>query len=241
MPEQPPQLTTLLRLYDKTSSNLSLMDNITKTCTKCGLSKDSDKFPVRRTGSKDGRDSWCRECKNEAGRAWERANKEQRKEYDRKRAANPLVKEMRNAALRKRYNDPKTGPEIKAKLKAYRSDIETKQKRNRARNLRYKTDPKYKLSCLLRGRLKSVLRGESKAGSAVRDLGCTIEVLKIYLESKFQPGMTWENWSRDGWHIDHIIPLASFDLTDRERFLKACHYTNLQPLWAKQNLKKHDH
>ena len=62
--------------------------------------------------------------------------------------------------------------------------------------------------------------------------------LRDYLESKFQPGMTWDNWTTNGWHIDHIKPLASFDLTDREQFLRACHYTNLQPLWAIDNLKK---
>jgi hypothetical protein len=50
--------------------------------------------------------------------------------------------------------------------------------------------------------------------------------------------MTWENWTTNGWHIDHIRPLASFDLTDRQQFLVACHYTNLQPLWATENRKK---
>jgi len=50
--------------------------------------------------------------------------------------------------------------------------------------------------------------------------------------------ITWENHSRAGWHIDHIKPLISFDLIEREQFLEACHYTNLQPLWAKENLRK---
>jgi len=62
--------------------------------------------------------------------------------------------------------------------------------------------------------------------------------LMAYLEALFTPGMTWDNRGLYGWHIDHIKPLASFDLTDREQFLQACHYTNLQPLWWQDNLKK---
>lgn len=50
--------------------------------------------------------------------------------------------------------------------------------------------------------------------------------------------MTWDNWAPKGWHVDHIIPLSSFDLTNRDQLLAACHYTNLQPLWAKENLQK---
>lgn len=84
------------------------------------------------------------------------------------------------------------------------------------------------------------LKNQQKAGSAVDDLGCTIPELMAHLERRFLPGMTWANWSRHGWHIDHIKPLASFDLTDREQFLAACHYTNLQPLWAVDNLRKGD-
>ena len=72
------------------------------------------------------------------------------------------------------------------------------------------------------------------------DLGCTIPELKQYLESKFQEGMTWENWGVHGWHIDHIIPLSSFDLADRDQLLTAFHYTNLQPLWAQANWSKGD-
>ncbi len=78
-------------------------------------------------------------------------------------------------------------------------------------------------------------RGQ-KVGSAVRDLGCSVDKLKKHLESRFRFGMTWENYGM--WHIDHIRPLASFDLTDRVQFLQACHYTNLQPLWAPENLGK---
>ena len=106
--------------------------------------------------------------------------------------------------------------------------------------IRYKNDINYKLSVRIRKRMYGAIIGNQKAGSAVSDLGCSVEFLKQYLESKFQPGMSWENYGLYGWHIDHIIPLASFDLTDREQFLKACHYTNLQPLWAVDNLRKSD-
>ena len=82
------------------------------------------------------------------------------------------------------------------------------------------------------------LKGAVKAGSSVQDLGCTVEELKAHIESQFKDGMTWSNHGVDGWHIDHIVPLASFDLTNRDQFLKAVNYTNLQPLWAFDNLSK---
>ena len=138
---------------------------------------------------------------------------------------------------------------IKAQHKVYReNNIDKARMRDRAYskankdkfNNRYKTDIQYKLSKLLRNRLQKSLKNKWKSGSAIKDLGCTIDELKTHLESKFQLGMTWDNWGFEGWHIDHIKPLASFDLTDREQFLIACHYTNLQPLWAKDNMAKSD-
>lgn len=105
---------------------------------------------------------------------------------------------------------------------------------------RKKTDVQFKLVTLLRTRLCNAIRNNQKAGSAISDLGCSIEELKSYLESLFQPGMAWSNWTKDGWHIDHIIPISSFDLCDREQVKKACHYSNLQPLWARDNMLKSD-
>lgn len=103
---------------------------------------------------------------------------------------------------------------------------------NRERKAR---DASYRIACALRSRISDAVRGQ-KAGSAVRDLGCSVVELRAHLESKFQSGMGWENYGE--WHIDHVRPLASFDLTDRAQFLRACHYTNLQPLWALDNIKK---
>ena len=103
---------------------------------------------------------------------------------------------------------------------------------------RYRSDALHALKLCLRNRLNIAIKKQYKSGSAVRDLGCSIEELKLYLESKFQEGMTWDNHGVYGWHIDHIVALSRFDLTNRKELLKAVHYSNLQPLWAKDNIRK---
>ena len=117
-----------------------------------------------------------------------------------------------------------------------------KEKINAQYKKRYHSDTNYKLKTNLRTRLGQVLRNHNigKTVSSLELVGCEIDFLKKYLESKFKKGMTWDNWSMYGWHIDHVIPLSSFDLSKLEEQKKAMHYTNLQPLWAKENLKKGD-
>lgn len=72
----------------------------------------------------------------------------------------------------------------------------------------------------------------------VQLLGCEFAVFVAHIESQFLPGMTWENHGLTGWHFDHIMPLSAFDLTDEEQLKKGCHYTNVQPLWAADNIRK---
>lgn len=100
------------------------------------------------------------------------------------------------------------------------------------------TDPVYKLQSLLRTRVWVALKRRSKKGSAVGLLGCTTEEAMTHIESQFLPGMTFKNWSHAGWHVDHKIPLSAFDLQDKKQLAMACHYTNLQPMWAKENIRK---
>jgi len=104
------------------------------------------------------------------------------------------------------------------------------------KSARVKADPRQKLMHSLRIRLLRALKRNSKTGSAVRDLGCSIDYFMEYIANKFQEGMTWDNHGE--WHLDHIKPLYQFDLTDREQLLEALHYTNYQPLWAIDNLRK---
>ncbi len=107
-----------------------------------------------------------------------------------------------------------------------------------AKRRRYRDNPATHLAVCLRSRLQGVWIRKEKGLASQQLLGCTYQQLVGHLEAQFKPGMTWENKGKDGWHIDHIRPLASFDLTDPEQLHRACHYTNLQPLWARDNLSK---
>jgi len=99
-------------------------------------------------------------------------------------------------------------------------------------------DPTFKLVKTLRSRLASALnrRNIEKGFSTMELTGCELPFLKGYLEAKFTEGMTWENHGE--WHLDHIKPCCSFDLKNEEEQKKCFHYTNLQPLWAVDNLSK---
>ena len=97
-------------------------------------------------------------------------------------------------------------------------------------------DPLYKIAHNLRSRLYDFLKGRIKHKNTQTLTGCSFKELMSHLESKFTKGMSWDNYGK--WHIDHIKPLASFDLLKPKELEKACHYSNLQPLWAKDNLKK---
>lgn len=82
--------------------------------------------------------------------------------------------------------------------------------------------------------------GNFKHGKTIELLGATAEEVKKHIESLFVEGMSWDNYSWDTWHIDHIIPLAAFDLRSEQQQKFAFHYTNLQPLWFKENIAKGD-
>lgn len=130
---------------------------------------------------------------------------------------------------------------ISQNSKKLKHSEESKLKISNSLFSRYKTNPvNRKISVNLRSRLNKAIKGKYKSGSAVNNLGCSVDYLVEYLESRFSLGMNWANYGTNGWHIDHIKPLCSFDLTNEVELNKACHYTNLQPLWWYDNLKKRD-
>lgn len=111
---------------------------------------------------------------------------------------------------------------------------------NRYQEKRRKEDPVYALTVRMRNRLRKALSAKTaaKVASTIQLVGCSPECLCMHIEAQFLPGMSWAN--RSEWHIDHIIPVAKFDLSDCEQQRAAFHYTNLRPLWAIDNRKKSD-
>ena len=111
-----------------------------------------------------------------------------------------------------------------------------KEKRKLRQKERLLIDPLFRLKRTINRRLNKCLKSKkwNKKNKTILYIGCSLEELKLHLEKQFKPGMTWENHGE--WHIDHIIPLAS--AKTEEDLYKLNHYTNLQPLWAIDNLKK---
>ena len=107
---------------------------------------------------------------------------------------------------------------------------------------KYHTKLQYKIKHNYRTRVAAALRAQyaTKDVTSLELMGCTIDTAIAHIESQFKEGMNWENWAHHTWHIDHIRPCASFDLTDPEQLKQCFHYTNLQPLWAKDNMQKSD-
>lgn len=183
----------------------------TKKCSKCGVIKEVCEFRKDKT-KKDGIYSSCKNCKL----IWRRENKE-----------------ITNAANRRSKKNNKD------KINKYNSEYRKKNRDriNEKTRHRHKNDILFKLSRNVRTRMGMFLKSENftKGKNKTKDiLGCTPQELKEFLEKKFKKGMSWDN--RNKWHIDHVIPLSSANT--EEEVLNLCHYTNLQPLWVKENLEK---
>jgi hypothetical protein len=188
--------------------------------------------------ARDGRHGWCRACKAEAARRWyaEPENRAKVAESDRRWYSNPENRAKRAESRRRWLERPESRAKRAEANRRYRKTPEGRAKRSEEHRRRRQTNPQARLANLLRTRLRSALKGTVKSARTMELLGCPIEHLVKHLESKFLPGMSWQNHGE--WHVDHIRPLASFNLTDPEQQRQACHWTNLQPLWAADNIIK---
>ena len=173
-------------------------------------------------------------------------NKEYRKLYWRIREAKPDRKEKNKKRFQeyRQKNPEKFKDYAKKHSNKWRNENRERylQKKRENNKLAYRNNLQHKLGNLLRTRIWTALKiqGLKKNHSTMEITGCSKEELIQHLESQFSEGMTWENWSLNGWHIDHIRPVSSFDLSDPAQVKECFHYSNLQPLWAIDNLKKSD-
>lgn len=131
-------------------------------------------------------------------------------------------------------------PENRKKMLDYarKYNASYKEIKNARRRERYANDPNYNIEHRYRTRLQKLLKlsGINKSRRTLDYLGCTSEEFRRYIESKFNDGMNWDN--KGEWHIDHIKPCCSFDLTKEDQLNECFHYTNLRPLWGIDNLYK---
>lgn len=216
-----------------------------KTCSQCGIYKSYDNFSKTQTHKmRDGHKSACKNCLN-------KKNQNIANNRPTTNISHYMCSDCKEDKPISEFNKDKfksTGYRTRCRS-CDRNYKRTYWLKNSHELIKEKTrhrrnSPDIWMAHGLRVRIGKIMREiykintSNKAGSAVRDLGYSIQDFKKYIESKFQSGMTWDNHGFYGWHIDHIKPLSNFDLTNREQFLIACHYTNLQPLWACDNLRK---
>lgn len=211
-----------------------------KVCSKCKIEKDVCEFGNSKS-SKDGLLYCCKECNKLRGKKYAQENyKKVLDTQKRWRKKNPewvsnRYKKYRlensEKVLEMNRNWYKNNPE---KKKIYRENY--KPRKRERRKERRENDNVFNLVNRLRCRLRKYLitLNITKKNRTFDIVGCTPEFLKEHLEKQFKDGMSWDN--KNEWHIDHIIPLSS--AKSEEELYQLCHYTNLQPLWAEENLRK---
>lgn len=158
--------------------------------------------------AKDKHQSKCRKCEK---RYWQEHREQYRKNG------------RRNMSKRRKTK------EFKAYMKKYNREYSKKRK---------KEDLNYRLLNYLRNRIRTAMLYCNKSLPTKKLIGCSIQLFRKHLEKQFKEGMNWNNYGRKGWHIDHILPCCSFDLSKEEEQRKCFHYSNLQPLWAIENMQK---
>lgn len=179
---------------------------------------------ARQETRRKARAKWVANHPEKAAEVALKANKKHRQKTETK--ARRLAQQQRYMAT----------PEGQASRKAWLNSSSGRASENASRKKRYHENPDFRMRHLLRTRLNSALSNVSD-GSGVKLLGCTIAQFKLHIESLWQPGMSWDNYAWE-WHLDHIIALGLFDLTDPAQLQQAAHYTNLQPLFTADHQRK---
>lgn len=192
-----------------------------KLCLGCTAVLPRSAFYVRK---KNGHIiGMCKECEKQKRREWSAAHRQQ------------------VAAYKLRYREPRRALEAEKSREYIRTH---KAERNAKLRLRIRTDPRFAIERLLRHSLADAVRlaVTKKAASTFKLLGCSIVEFMTHIEKQWTLGMSWENWGagRGKWNLDHIRPIASFDLTKPEDQKDCFRWSNFQPLWMVDNVRKKD-
>ena len=207
----------------------------TKTCTKCGneLPATEENFRVHKAVL----NSQCRACDREYARKWNNEHPEKRKIS--KARYQKVHSESYTAYLVQWRKDHPGYATIESK-KWYHANLDKARAGRRKQATRARSKIENRLHANVSRGIHHML-ANAKAGRHWPEiLGYTIEELKHHLESKFLPGMSWDNYGLHGWHIDHIIPKEFFEFNSAEdaEFQYCWSLNNLQPMWAEDNIRK---
>jgi len=127
---------------------------------------------------------------------------------------------------------------LEGKIKTRQWTVKYRSRTRKWYNERYQTDSQFRISVSLRKRLSGALKAQNirKSARTAELIGCSIKELAVHLQQKFKTGMSWENYGQ--WHVDHIVPCSRFGLSDASQQKECFHFSNLQPLWAVENIVK---
>jgi hypothetical protein len=211
----------------------------TKVCSCCKKPLTTDNFRKNRT-KKDGLSNQCKECLSEAQKKylqsrpnywkdWYKMRITKDPSFNKRRYKNLNTDNHREKTKLRRDKFRKLNPNYEKKGTPQYEKVLSRRKK------RYQQDELFRLKVNIRN---TILRGlqNPKSSRTEEILGCSIQSFKDFIESKFKDGMNWNNQGKNGWELDHIIPLDSAETDDQ--VLKLNHYTNFQPLWGEQNRKK---
>jgi hypothetical protein len=172
--------------------------------------------------------TYCYGCHLDKRKARRAADPEAHRARSRKRHTMPEYRARRNEYRRR--------PEVKAAIAERRRTPKVRARVSARNRERAATDPSWLLAKRTRTRIWGALRQRIKAASTFRLIGCSVERLRAHIEAQWLPGMSWENYGE--WHVDHIRPCASFDLSNALQQRAAFNFVNLRPMWGSDNGEK---
>jgi hypothetical protein len=207
---------------------------LVKQCTKCKEYKLLEEYSNRKQDGVFGKNAQCKICERERSKLYHYKNREvileRKKKYEKQNRHIISIKQKKYREENKdviRERKKEFGKKNREKLSKYSVEYHKKRKQ---------TDPIFKMKCNISSRISESMKrqGYTKRSKTYQILGCDFDTFKKHIERQFTKGMNWNNQGE--WHFDHIVPISSAQT--EEQVIELNHYTNFQPLWAEDNLRK---